>query len=646
MQEGDLIDDRYRIEKKLGQGGMGLVFRAHDVRNNKPVAIKVLFPNTPDIVIKRFHAEAKALGALNHPNIMPVQHFGQEKSGQLYLVMELIKGDTLAAMIEKRGAQSFFDVLPIFERICRGLRYAHLNNVLHRDIKPSNVMMASDRSKEDSVKLVDFGLAKQLEKQDLTKTGSTMGSPPYMSPEAVHGKESDVRSEIYSLGCTFFEMLAGRVPFVGDTQFHVMMAHVNRLPPTLSEVAGKPYEEVVEEFVQKCMKKNPNDRFQNMDELMNELERVKNKLLEKRSAPEGIIASGIYASGAFIRERKRIADEWFKKNMILACVIGLVCVIGTTVFIYKTLQDSEVAESQIAGTITEVASEIAEPELQEDLLDVTEGKSNYDTGAHLNKDRDTGAQSCLLSGEMTDEQLAEVIKEYKTFKVFQFEKLRISGNAIKMVLDLGIDRLVVVRSEVTNELFEEIGNAKTLKHLKVVDCGDLPQGCLDYLKNSKSLQSLDLEVGMDYKGIGAAISSCKSLTWVSIIRATVCREDIRLMVSHLRLVYLGLNNCTIRHHAFNDMIRAYSCTFVMISNSALVLENVTNLASIPNLQHLGLRRTGITDEFLPELYRCKNLVSVDLTNNDVTEGAIAKLKEALPNLQNVKAGNKHREYAF
>lgn len=646
MQEGDLIDDRYRIEKKLGQGGMGLVFRAHDVRNNKPVAIKVLFPNTPDIVIKRFHAEAKALGALNHPNIMPVQHFGQEKSGQLYLVMELIKGDTLAAMIEKRGAQSFFDVLPIFERICRGLRYAHKNNVLHRDIKPSNVMMATDRSKEDSVKLVDFGLAKQLEKQDLTKTGSTMGSPPYMSPETVHGKESDVRSEIYSLGCTFFEMLAGRVPFVGDTQFHVMMAHVNRLPPTLSEVAGKPYEEEVEEFVQKCMKKNPNDRFQNMDELIKELERVQNKLLEKRVKPEGIIASGIYASGAFIRERKRIADEWFKKNMILACVIGLVCVIGTTVFIYKTLQDSEVAESQIAGTISEVASEIAEPELEEDLLDVTEGKSNYDTGAHLNKDRDTGAQSCLLSGEMTDEQLAEVIKDYKTFKVFQFEKLKISRNGIKMVLDLGIDRLVVLRSEVTGDLFEEVGNAKTLKHLKVVDCGDLPQGCLDYLKNSKTLQSLDLEVGMDYKGIGAAISSCKTLTWVSIIRATVWREDIRLMVSHLRLVYLGLNNCTIRHHAFNDMIRAYSCTFVMISNSALVLENVTNLGSIPNLQHLGLRRTGITDEFLPELYRCKNLVSLDLTNNDVTEAGIAKLKEVLPNLQNVKAGNKHREYAF
>lgn len=125
MREGDVIDGRYRVDKMLGQGGMGQVFKGHDQVLNKTVAIKVLFPNTPDLIIKRFHAEAVALGQLKHPNILSVQHFGQSDGGVLYLVTDFIQGESLSAIIETRGAQTFFDVLPIFERICRGLRNAH-----------------------------------------------------------------------------------------------------------------------------------------------------------------------------------------------------------------------------------------------------------------------------------------------------------------------------------------------------------------------------------------------------------------------------------------------------------------------------------------------------------------------------------------
>ncbi|MDZ4837529.1 MAG: serine/threonine-protein kinase [Candidatus Melainabacteria bacterium] len=198
MREYEVIDGRYRVDKRIGQGGMGQVFEGHDQVLDKTVAIKVLFPNTSDSVIKRFHAEAVALGQLKHPNILSVQHFGQSNDGVLYLVTDFIQGESLNDIIENRGAQTFFDVLPIFERICRGLRYAHANNVLHRDIKPSNVMLESDRSRDDSVKLVDFGLAKQADKDfELTKAGSAMGTPGYMSPEAIHGKEADERSDIY-----------------------------------------------------------------------------------------------------------------------------------------------------------------------------------------------------------------------------------------------------------------------------------------------------------------------------------------------------------------------------------------------------------------------------------------------------------------
>jgi hypothetical protein len=647
MQEGDVIEGRYKIEKKLGQGGMGLVFRGHDNRNNKAVAIKVLFPNTPDIVIKRFHAEAKALAALNHPNIMTVQHFGQDETGQLYLVMDLIKGDSLSVMIENRGAQTFFDMLPIFEKICRGLRYAHMNNVLHRDLKPSNVMLASDRTKEDSVKLVDFGLAKHADKeQELTKTGAAMGSPPYMSPEAVYGKESDERSDIYSLGCTFFEMMAGRPPFIGDTPFHVMMAHVNRLAPTLSEASGKQYEEEVEEFIQKCMKKSPADRFQNMDELIKGLERVKTTLIEKKRSSEGILASGIYASGAFIADRKRKADEWLKNNARLAGILGALFFVVTAVVIVMQYQNYQGSGRTVQEGFTEVAEELKKPELESEILDFTDGRSNYDTGASIIKDKGSPYDACLLSGEMDLEQVKQAVADYKDMNVFQFEKLDVDNETVKYILSLGFEKLVLFNTKLTKELFDEIGQTKSIKILKVVECGPIPQGYLDGLAESKTLESIELECGLEYKNLGRVLGRIKKLHSIQLLQASLTREDVKEIVHGLLVALFYLKKGTLSDDALVELKDAKICRLLGFIDTRVTAENLAGIASCPHLYTLSLHKTGITDSELPNLYGAHEMRTVDLTANDVSPGAVAKLKAALPRLQGVATGAVQHKDAF
>lgn len=648
MQEGDVIEGRYRVEKKLGQGGMGLVFRGHDTRNNKPVAIKVLFPNTPDIVIKRFHAEAIALAALNHPNIMKIEHFGQSKDdGQLYLIMDLIKGDSLSAMIEKRGPQSFFDVLPIFERICRGLRYAHMKGVLHRDIKPSNVMMANDRSKDDSVKLVDFGLAKHADKeQELTKTGAAMGSPPYMSPEAVYGKETDERSDIYSLGCTFFEMMAGRPPFIGDTPFHVMMAHVNKLAPKLSEVVGKDYEEEVEAFVSKCMKKSPNDRFQNMDELIKALDNVKTILTDKKRASEGILASGIYASGAFIRDRKRAADEWVKRNSLKVLIGGVI--VGLATFGVLKYQESQSirAQNDAEENLSALTNAVDKPEVEDEILDLTEGKSQYEAGAHVIKDKNSPNDSCLLSGEMDLAQVKQAVEPYKAMKVFQFEQLDVDDECYKYLFGLGFEKIVLYNTKLTPELFTLIGKTKSIKHLGVVKCGDIPQGALDGLTGLSSLIDIELDCGYNCAGVGKIIGSMRNMLSVVIHNASISEEDVTAIVRGTKVTMLTFKKCKLAPDALVNIKEAKVAQLLGFVDTPLTVEHLAQIGHVPHLYSLNLHRTGTTDAGLPGLYSARELHDINLTKNDVTPDAVAKMKERMPALKEVALGAIVHEDAF
>jgi len=252
----------YKILEKLGEGGMGVVYKAVDVNLDRTVAIKALNTElTGNAELEqRFRAEAKAQANLNHTNLATLYALLIE-GGRPWMVMEFIQGETFEQMVQRRGPVPSAEAIPLFRQALLGLGYAHRMGIVHRDIKPSNIMV----NKQGIVKVMDFGIAKVLGARGMTRTGTQMGTAFYMSPEQVLNRGVDIRSDIYSLGVTLYEMLTANVPFSGDSDYQIMTDHVNTPPPLLTKFY--PYvPKGVENAVLKAIAKRQDERFQTVEE--------------------------------------------------------------------------------------------------------------------------------------------------------------------------------------------------------------------------------------------------------------------------------------------------------------------------------------------------------------------------------------------
>ena len=262
---GMLIGDRYEIIEKIGSGGMADVFKAKCHRLNRMVAIKFLKPeySSDNTFVTKFRGEAESCAGLTHPNIVSVYDVGEE--GELhYIVMELVEGITLKRYIEKKGQLDIKEAVGIAIQIAQGLEAAHAKHVIHRDIKPQNIIL----SREGKVKVADFGIAKATTTNTIRE--NAVGSVHYLSPEQARGGYSDERSDIYSLGVTMYEMLAGKVPFAGDNNVSIALAHINGVATPLSELNSN-ITPAVEKIVRKCMSKKPERRYMTAAELIHDL---------------------------------------------------------------------------------------------------------------------------------------------------------------------------------------------------------------------------------------------------------------------------------------------------------------------------------------------------------------------------------------
>lgn len=259
----------YHILEKLGEGGMGVVYRAEDVRLERQVALKFLHPEAtrdPDSKA-RFLREAQAAAALDHPNICTV-HEIDEDGGQMFLVMAFVEGETLRQKIARRPLP-LGEAIELAAQIGEGLRTAHDRGIVHRDIKSANIMITG----RGQPKVMDFGLAHLAGKARLTRTGSTVGTPAYMSPEQASGKEVDRRSDIWSLGVVFYEMITGRLPFEGDHDAAIIHAVLNKDPEPLTALrSGVPVE--LDRVVSKALEKSPRDRYGHVEEMVVDLRRL------------------------------------------------------------------------------------------------------------------------------------------------------------------------------------------------------------------------------------------------------------------------------------------------------------------------------------------------------------------------------------
>ena len=267
ITKGQKINDRYEVTKLIGEGGMANVYLGYDTILERDVAIKVLRGDLADDekFVRRFRREAQNASLLNHPNIVQIYDVGED-DGNFYIVMEYIKGQTLKQLIKKRGKLTVPETVDIISQLTDGLAHAHDSYIIHRDIKPQNIMILED----GMVKITDFGIAMALNASDLTQTNSVMGSVHYLPPEQASGKGSTIKSDIYSLGIMMYEMLAGTMPFKGETAVEIAMKHLKNPMPSIRKV-NPSVPQALENIILKATAKNTKNRYNNVREVYDDI---------------------------------------------------------------------------------------------------------------------------------------------------------------------------------------------------------------------------------------------------------------------------------------------------------------------------------------------------------------------------------------
>lgn len=353
--KGQKINDRYEIIKTIGEGGMANVYLAKDTILDRDVAIKVLRGDlaSDEKFVRRFQREALSASSLSHPNIVEIYDVGED-DGNYYIVMEYVPGKNLKQVLKKRGNLTVSEVIDIMLQITSAMGLAHDSLIIHRDLKPQNILMMDD----GGVKITDFGIAMALNATQLTQTNSAMGSVHYFPPEQASGKGSTLKSDVYSLGIMMYELLTGYLPFRGDNAVEIALKHLKEpIPSIRSEFPNIP--QSVENIIIKATAKNPKNRYNNANEMHEDLLTCLNK--ERLEEPkiklkynEGISDDVAFEvdkenmDDSFVSQIKDTKDNKNKTIIILGSVLGgLVVILGIVYFalsIFTTSKDVKIPD--------------------------------------------------------------------------------------------------------------------------------------------------------------------------------------------------------------------------------------------------------------------------------------------------------------
>ena len=331
ITKGQKINDRYEIIQSIGEGGMANVYLAKDAILDRYVAIKVLRGDLAgdEKFVRRFQREALAASSLSHPNIVEMYDVGED-NGTYYIVMEYIQGKTLKQLIKKRGALTLSECIDIMTQLTDGVDHAHASYIIHRDLKPQNIMIQDN----GEIKITDFGIAMALNNTQLTQTNSVMGSVHYLPPEQASGKGATVKSDIYSMGIMFFELLTGNLPFKGDNAVEIAFKQIKDDIPSIREI-NPSIPQSVENIILKATAKNPKNRYNSAKEMHDDLLTCLNE--ERMNEPrigfkypehEGDInKKDIIVDGKTTPPKEDEEDDDNKANVILWVLSGIFIVI-------------------------------------------------------------------------------------------------------------------------------------------------------------------------------------------------------------------------------------------------------------------------------------------------------------------------------
>lgn len=629
---GDKLGDKYEFLSVIASGGMGIIYKAKQITLGKIIAIKMLHPHlmTPDAYL-RFQREARAASNLQHSNLVGVYDFGTTDGGQPYMVMDYVDGCSLSYLIKDRGRIETGEALEIFLQIAGGLAHAHQKGVLHRDLKPSNVMLAREEGKTFTAKVLDFGIAKIVDDQEgpgqaVTRTGDVFGSPLYMSPEQGTGSKLDARSDYYSLGCLMFEALTGTPPFVGKSVLETVLMHVNDETPGLKEASlGIDYPEELERIIARLLKKNPDERYQSLMDLIEDLSALKKRLSSGAAEAASVSRSELreLAGKNQLKAGDSVSDHSksihinplvaISTCLALFCVLGLVFV-AITLLPKKALQDEPLVAKRTPSLGTDIAGGDMHQLFKERALNqrYTQVFEMRQCGVNDLDVKELADCKNLRYLDLESNELAGFTLGYLVGLPY-LETLKLNDNPIEAGALLEIAKLKHLKTlqlghtKITPESLKFLAPLTELQSL-VISNNKLSGDCLKHLAPLNNLRFLDLR--NNHKITDEGVKYLRDLSELKEIDLT-----------HTGVKGPGLPS-------LGELSHLKSLRFVQMRLKEPVF---TNLAKLKNVKKVDLSFSTFKPEFLRHLYEMPKLEELNLSScKYVSPATIEELKKNMP----------------
>ncbi|HEY9772879.1 MAG TPA: protein kinase [Planktothrix sp.] len=630
------LREHFELLDKIGEGGMGTVYRVRERVTGKQFALKVLNPDGSDDIraLQRFEQEAQSVRRLSHHNLVSILDHGAPLEYAPYILMEFVEGNSLASIINREGSLSEKRAIDITRQVCAALEHAHAKGIVHRDLKPSNIIVADD----GTVKVVDFGIAKMMstrsKSSELTEADELTGSPFYMSPEQCACDELDARSDIYSLGCVLFEMVVGSPPFTNRNPVKVILSHITEHPRDIckafSHVRVSPEYNTI---VSKCLQKRTQDRYQSAAALRQDLE---------------LVGSGRKPFAASDAKRKL-----FLMMAMVACSLMVIVYVGVQLVNKFQIAQSPTASAADVTTKEKkrmesaVQSALAGGDSGASITDVIQGSEDVHKDVQTSTETIDGrrvtavnASYVRAANRQTDPDLANV-----QFGAFVLNNPNITGLTIEdgYMNDSGytiipqtlkkLRSLVISTSAITSQGLAPFVKIPGLRQFVLFHDRRVFDECMNYIKQMP-IRKLALGYAQITDSVAPDIVTMKSVKVLSLEGTNVTDVGARMIVDGMpQLTDLNLGNLRITDDVLAHIRRAKNLKTLSLANDRFISAGISQLGDT-NLEDINLDGTGVRDADLIALARCPKLVHLSLNQTALTDKGLQTL-EGMKHLRSI-----------
>ena len=643
------LKGKYEFIQVIGAGGAGVIYKAKQNPLNRIVAIKMVHSHiVSPTSLMRFEKEAKTISTLNHPNIIAIHDFGVSEDEQPYMVMDYIEGIPLSDYIKQNERLSLEETMDFAAQICDGLSHAHRKGILHRDLKPNNLMLLPLENGSYHVKILDFGLAKILhgdeedERDHLTKTGETVGTPAYMSPEQVMGKGLDQRTDVYSLGCVIYHCLTGEPPFLGETKMETMLMHLNKAPEPVNErLSEQAIEPFYDQLILKLLAKEAGDRYNNLLEVKESIEKAAKGLFD--SYQEGQIPANNQLdtlNDSLSDQEKTLVDErkselsatqgnWINKNKTPLLIVLGSLMLGIPFFtmvgnLNKSVQEEankpDSPKNKKEMEYRKALDEALEPENYHNELFIADLRKN------------TKAKEISVGKYQITDSALKHLKEVHNLYILDLKNSLVTGAGLKYVVALpSIHELDLSGTKIEDEDLELLKRLPDLKKLNLTNTKTTDTGAA-VLSSINSLISLNLEGTQIGDPALPEIEKLSHLQELSLANTKVDDDKLESLQKLPVLTDLNLSGCAVTDIGLKKLGSLKTLGGLNLSKTELTSQGIQHLVGMKELRELDLSGTKLDNSSIKYLLQLTALRRLKLVDCKISMEKALPLRRKINNL--------------